>query len=116
MRAGRIAGVGLMAVALAVPLPALAQQCGSASWYAMAGNTTASGEVMNPEAMTAAHPELPFGTVVRVTNQANGKSIRVRINDRGPFTRSRIIDVSMAAANDLGFRQAGHTMVCLTVL
>jgi rare lipoprotein A len=87
-------------------------QCGKASWYALTSKT-ASGERMNPSAMTAAHRSLPFGTKVRVTNSRNGKSVIVRINDRGPFIRGRIIDLSKAAAGHLGFIGAGHTSVCM---
>lgn len=68
---------------------------------------------MNPKAMTAAHRSLRFGTKVRVTNQRNGKSVIVRINDRGPFTKDRIIDLSKAAAARLGFISRGHTKVCI---
>lgn len=68
---------------------------------------------MNPSAMTAAHRSLPFGTRVKVTNSRNGKSVVVRINDRGPFIRGRILDVSKAAAQRLGFVGAGHTAVCM---
>lgn len=92
---------------------ARAEECGEASWYAIRART-ASGEMMNPDTMTAAHPTLPFGTVVRVVNQKNGREALVVINDRGPFTRKRVIDVSRAAAEQLGFHQAGHTQVCLT--
>ena len=63
--------------------------------------------------MTAAHRSLPFGSKVRVTNQRNGRSVVVRINDRGPFVRGRVIDVSRAAAHKLGFVSAGHTKICL---
>lgn len=99
--------------ALSVPAaPALAQ-CGSASWYSLPRNKTASGERMNPAAMTAAHRSLPFGTQVKVTNQRNGKAVVVRINDRGPFVRGRVLDLSKAAAQALGFVRAGHTKVCL---
>ncbi len=68
---------------------------------------------MNPAAMTAAHRTLPFGTKLRVTNERNGRSVVVRINDRGPFARGRILDLSKAAAAKLGFIRAGHTRVCL---
>jgi len=88
-------------------------QCGGASWYSLPGNRTASGDRMNPSAMTAAHKTLPFGTKVRVVDQRTGKSILVTINDRGPFVRGRIIDLSKAAATKLGFRNAGHTKVCI---
>ncbi|WP_292898296.1 MULTISPECIES: septal ring lytic transglycosylase RlpA family protein [unclassified Nitratireductor] len=94
-----------------VTAPAFAQ-CGGASWYALTSKT-ASGERMNPAAMTAAHRTLPFGTKLRVTNERNGRSVVVRINDRGPFVRGRILDLSKAAAARLGFIRAGHTRVCL---
>jgi rare lipoprotein A len=91
--------------------PAMAQ-CGQASWYAL-HSRTASGERMNPAAMTAAHRSLPFGSRVQVTNQRNGRSVIVRINDRGPFVRGRIIDLSKAAARRLGFVSRGKTSVCI---
>lgn len=94
-----------------VTVPAFAQ-CGGASWYALTSKT-ASGERMNPAAMTAAHRTLPFGTKLRVTNKRNGRTVVVRINDRGPFVRGRILDLSKAAAAKLGFIRAGHTKVCL---
>lgn len=104
------------ALAVVLCMTALTQtasaQCGSASWYALTSRT-ASGERMNPAAMTAAHRKLPFGTRVKVTNQRNGKAVVVRINDRGPFVRGRILDLSKAAATKLGFIGAGHTKVCL---
>jgi rare lipoprotein A len=67
-----------------------------------AGKKTASGERMNPGALTAAHKTLPFGSHVRVTNQRNGRSVTVRITDRGPFVRGRVIDLSPAAARAIG--------------
>ena len=88
-------------------------QCGGASWYSLPGNRTASGDRMNPSAMTAAHKSLPLGTKVRVVDQRTGKSIQVTINDRGPFVKGRIIDLSKAAATKLGFRNSGHTKVCI---
>lgn len=69
--------------------------------------------MMNPDAMTAAHRSLPFGTKVKVTNTLNGRSIIVRINDRGPFIKGRIIDVSKAAASKLGIIRRGHAPVCI---
>lgn len=76
---------------------------GIASWYGPGfdGRRTASGEVYDMWAMTAAHKRLPFGTVVEVTNRANGRRVEVRINDRGPFVRGRVIDLSRAAAEAL---------------
>jgi peptidoglycan lytic transglycosylase len=78
-------------------------QSGIASVYAYAGERTASGEHARPSGLTAAHRTLPFGTRVRVTNKSNGRSVVVRINDRGPFVRGRIIDLTPAAAHALGF-------------
>ncbi|MBJ7437952.1 MAG: septal ring lytic transglycosylase RlpA family protein [Sphingopyxis sp.] len=77
---------------------------GMASYYGneLAGNRTASGERFNPSQLTAAHRSLPFGSRVRVTNTANGDSVVVRINDRGPFSHGRVIDVSHAAAREIG--------------
>lgn len=90
-------------------------QCGGASWYGPGfhGKTAASGERFDQNAMTAAHKSLPFGTVVRVTDQRTGKSVQVKINDRGPFHRGRIIDLSKAAAAKLGIQQAGTGKVCV---
>ena len=77
---------------------------GVASVYSTeSGSKTASGQRLNPSALTAAHRSLPFGTKVRVSNHRNGRSVIVTINDRGPFVRGRIIDVSPAAARALGF-------------
>ena len=103
---------GLMVGASATSATAAAGQCGRASWYAL-HSRTASGERMNPSAMTAAHRTLPFGTKVRVTNQNNGRSVIVRINDRGPFIRGRVLDLSKGAAGQLGFIGSGHTAVCM---
>ncbi|MEI5679137.1 septal ring lytic transglycosylase RlpA family protein [Mesorhizobium sp. CGMCC 1.15528] len=100
---------GLMVAASAGTASA---QCGRASWYALTSKT-ASGERMNPSAMTAAHRSLPFGTKLRVTNKNNGRSVIVRINDRGPFIKGRVLDVSKAAARSLGFIGSGHTAVCM---
>jgi rare lipoprotein A len=85
-------------------------QCGVASWYALTSRT-ASGEPMNANAKTAAHKYLPFGTVVKVRNMKTGKTVKVRINDRGPFVRGRIIDLSRAAARQIGLSGVGK--VCL---
>jgi len=89
------------------------QQCGKASWYKLGGRT-ASGETANPKGLTAAHRTLPFGTLVEVTNLANGKTVTVRINDRGPFAKGRVIDVTWAAAKELGFVRKGITRVKVT--
>jgi len=77
---------------------------------------TASGEPLDPQAFTGAHPTLPFGTQVRVTNLRNGRSTRIRINDRGPFTGGRVIDVSYAAACELGMMGRGIAQVRIEVL
>lgn len=92
-------------------------EVGEASWYGIEerGRPTASGEPMDPAAMTAAHPTLPFGTVVEVTNLATGAAVQVRINDRGPFVRSRVIDLSHEAARRLGILREGVARVRLTV-
>lgn len=92
-----------------------AAQCGGASWYALYSKT-ASGEMMNPAELTAAHRSLPFGTKVKVTNNSNGRSVTVRINDRGPFIKGRIIDLSKAAANQIGMIRSGHAPVCIAGL
>ncbi|MBN8534210.1 MAG: septal ring lytic transglycosylase RlpA family protein [Rhizobiales bacterium] len=86
---------------------------GHASYYGreLAGRKTASGEVFRPEGMTAAHRSLPLGTRVKVTNLSNGKAVVLRINDRGPFVRGRMIDVSQGAARVLGFAAAGTARV-----
>jgi rare lipoprotein A len=108
--AGAVALAGALLVA-ASTLPASAQ-CGGASWYALYSQT-ASGEQMNPAELTAAHRTLPFGTKLKVTNQKNGKSVVVRINDRGPFIKGRVIDLSKAAAKQLGFVSSGVTDICM---
>ena len=77
-------------------------ESGIASVYAYDGEKTASGERGNPRALTAAHRTLPFGSTVKVTNKSNGRVVFVRINDRGPFKRGRIIDLTPAAAHQLG--------------
>ena len=78
-------------------------EAGIASVYAYSGERTASGERAQPSGFTAAHRTLPFGTRVRVTNKSNGRSVIVRIDDRGPFVRGRVIDLTPAAAHVLGF-------------
>ena len=108
--AGAVALAGAFFVA-AFTAPASAQ-CGNASWYALYSQT-ASGEQMNPAELTAAHRTLPFGTKLKVTNQKNGKTVIVRINDRGPFIKGRVIDLSKAAANQLGFISSGVTSICM---
>lgn len=91
---------------------------GMASYYGseLAGQRTASGERFDPQELTAAHRTLPFGSKVRVTNPANGRSVVVRINDRGPFTRGRLIDLSRSAAKRIGLVARGHGEVQLALL
>ena len=91
---------------------------GVASYYAheFDGRTTANGEVYDMNALTAAHRSLPFGTLLRITNVENGKSVVVRINDRGPFVEGRIIDLSLGAAKAVGMIQHGTAMVKLDIL
>ncbi|MEX0841430.1 MAG: septal ring lytic transglycosylase RlpA family protein [Xanthobacteraceae bacterium] len=84
-----------------------------ASVYGYKGRRSASGEIINPKSLTAAHRTLKFGTRVRVTNRKNGRSVIVRIIDRGPFIRGRVIDLSPAAARSLGF--SGLAPVTLSV-
>lgn len=93
-------------------------ETGVASWYGsdFHGQTTANGEVFNKDELTAAHRTLPLPTLARVTNLDNGKSIVVRINDRGPFSSGRIIDMSQRAARLLGFEQQGTAKVRVQVL
>jgi rare lipoprotein A len=96
----------------------VASLTGLASWYGpgFAGRPSASGEIFNPEHLTAAHPSLPFGTLVRVVNPDNGRSVVVRINDRGPFHGSRLLDLSMAAARELGIISSGVATIRMEVL
>jgi rare lipoprotein A len=91
---------------------------GLASFYGpgLEGHLTASGERFDPEAMTAAHRTLPFGSRVRVTNLANDLSVIVRINDRGPYAHERLIDLSLAAARQLDLLKRGVARVRLEIL
>lgn len=93
-------------------------QVGKASWYGgkFHGRKTASGERFDKNALTAAHKKLPFGTRVRVTSERSGKSVVVRINDRGPFAPGRVIDLSEAAARRLGMIRAGVVRVTIEIL
>jgi rare lipoprotein A len=115
----------------AVPAPAVVEDvveeevsegkqigAGEASYYGneLAGNRTASGERFNPRALTAAHRTLPLGSKIRVTNLSNGKSVVVRINDRGPFVKSRLIDVSYAAAQQINMIRSGKARVRLALI
>jgi rare lipoprotein A len=104
--------LGTLAMSCGAVVPALAQS-GAASWYG-SGHRTANGERFNPNGMTAAHRTLPFGTRVRVENRRTGRSVIVRINDRGPFVRGRIIDLSRGSARALGM--GGTSYVSLQVV
>jgi len=88
---------------------------GVASFYSE-GQETANGEQFNPNELTAAHPSLPFGTRLRVTNVSTGRSVMVRVNDRGPYVRGRVVDVSYSAARALGMLHAGVANVKLDVV
>lgn len=115
-------------LALMLAMPAVAQDQigggeteignGTASYYGreLAGNRTASGERFDPDQMTAAHPTLAFGSKVRVTNLSNGQSVIVRVNDRGPFGGRRVIDISQAAAKEIGMHRSGTARVSLTLV
>lgn len=102
----------ILALGVATMLTSTAAQAGDwvgkASYYALKGRTASGARV---GAFTAAHRTLPFGSKVRVTNLLNNRSVVVTVNDRGPFMRSRVIDVSVAAADSLGFRSAGVAQV-----
>lgn len=106
--------VGGLAPGQAVAAEGRTDQSGIASIYSTdSGSRTASGKRLNPGALTAAHRTLPFGTNVRVTNKKNGRSVIVTINDRGPFVRGRVIDLTPAGARALGF--SGLTRVALEI-
>ncbi len=128
LRLGLVLGLGALAVGCATtrrpagpsetpPAPGN-PVVGLASWYGRQhqGRATSSGEAFDMNRLTAAHRTLPFGTRVRVTNLETGRSVVVRVNDRGPFAAARIIDVSYAAAKALGMVGAGVTRVEVVVL
>lgn len=100
------------------PAPEADALHGLASWYGeeFAGRTTANGEIFDPLQLTAAHRTLPFGTVVDVANPKTNQTVRVRINDRGPYVGTRIIDLSYAAAQEIGLVDPGSGIVDLTVV
>jgi peptidoglycan lytic transglycosylase len=103
----------LMVLAVSA-VPVLAGEKSQIAAICTQAGKTANGETFSPSKLTAAHRTLPFGTMVRVTNQRNGRTVMVRINDRGPFTKGRIIDVTPAAAAELKF--SGLTPVTLEVV
>lgn len=117
------AALGLSALALAA-LPLAAREggkslgTGQASYYAnsFAGKRTASGEAYSPGAMTAAHRSAPFDSRIRVRNLGNGREVVVRVNDRGPWAKGRVIDLSYAAARQIGLHRSGTARVSLTLL
>ncbi len=101
-----------------VPQPSSAVEVGTASWYGPGfhGNRTSSGEIYDQNDLTAAHPTLPLGTHVAVTNLQNGRTVEVRVNDRGPFAKGRSIDLSYAAARSIGMVGPGTVPVRIEVL
>jgi rare lipoprotein A len=100
------------------PIKPIKTWVGNASWYGPGfdGRKTANGEIFSTEAMTAAHPHLPFGSLVRVVNTRNGNSEVVRINDRGPYQEGREIDVSYRVARSIGLLHSGVSQVRLELL
>ncbi len=110
---GIILGIGLVLTSQLAH--AAIRHTGIASWYKM-GKITANGERFNPNGLTAAHKTLPFGTRVRVTNLRNGRKVTVRINDRGPFIKGRIIDLAYGAARKIGLHRSGIARVKLEIL
>jgi rare lipoprotein A len=114
---GFLGGIAIAGMTLAAPSPSLAAGCTEASFYGGHGDgyawqTTASGEVMNPNAMIVAHRSLPFGTRIRVTNQSNGKSVVVRVVDRGPYIYGRGLDLSVGAFARIASTSRGVANVC----
>ena len=93
-------------------------QVGNASWYGARhrGHPTASGEPYDPQSLTAAHPTLPLDSTVRVTNLLNGRSVDVRVNDRGPYVGRRVIDLSAKAAQEIGLTHRGIAKVKVELL
>lgn len=107
--------VMILSSVLASSLTAPAAQLGTASYY-RSDKVTANGEKFNPQGHTAAHRTLPFGTKVRVINVRSGKAVIVRINDRGPFIRGRIIDLAFGAARAVGLHRLGVARVRLEIV
>jgi rare lipoprotein A len=103
---------------VAPAVPSGPRLSGTASWYGaeLAGRPTASGVPFDPDQLTAAHRTLPLGTVVVVTRVETGATVQVVVNDRGPFTGGRVLDVSQAAAARLGFIDAGTTQVTIRIV
>jgi rare lipoprotein A len=108
----------IVAAAAACFVLSASAHAGAVGWasYYKSGKVTANGERFNPHGLTAAHRKLKFGTKVRVTNVRNGKSVVVRINDRGPFIKGRVIDLSLGAAKVIGLHRSGVARISYTVL
>lgn len=105
----------LVAIFLIMATEVVRAECGTASWYVSNG-TTASGEKMNNKRRTAAHRRLPFGSRLSVYNQKTKKRVEVIVNDRGPWSHGRILDLSKAAAVQLGMISTGTAKVCFSIL
>ena len=111
-----------LAASLFIPLcPQEAQAssgCGTSSWYGVEfdGQRTANGERFSSKAMTAAHRSLPFGTILKVVNRANGRSVRIRVNDSGPYFGGRVLDLSRGAFSRIASVDQGIADVCYTVV
>lgn len=107
----------LLLSAIAPQAQAAAFQCGQASFYGTtsdgyAWQTMANGKPMNPNAMTTAHPHLPFGTLLKVTNKSNGRSVTLRVTDRGPYVHGKILDLSVGAFSKIASPSQGVANVC----
>ncbi len=105
----------LIAILLFAPISSDAATTGWASYY-KTGHRTANGERYVPLGLTAAHRKLPFGTKLKVTNLRTGKSVIVRVNDRGPFIRKRVLDLSYGAAKAIGLHRSGIAKISYVVL
>jgi rare lipoprotein A len=115
----RFISIASLALSALAPMAAeAASSCGTASFYGLndgfAGQRTANGERFTPSKLTTAHPSLPFGTKLRVTNRINGRSVVVRVNDRGPYYGSRIIDLSHGAFAQIASTSQGLASVCIS--
>jgi rare lipoprotein A len=117
-RRGGFLALGVLAMLLPFGAARAGIQEGTVSWYGgqFHKRPTASGELFNANALTMAHPTLPFGTKVKVTNLWNGRSVVVRVNDRGPFVGHRIADLSRAAAQTLGMMSRGVAHARIEIL
>jgi rare lipoprotein A len=113
-----VLALGVLSACTVLPVGWTGRQAGLASWYGpgFRGRRTASGTVHTGAALTAAHRSLPFGTLLRVTNLRNGRAVVVVVDDRGPFVRGRVIDLSLAAARRLGMVRDGVVPVRLEVV